>query len=73
VSKRQDGNPLRERLAAFARSLTLTRQEQVMAGALLLSMLVGAVVMHYRREYRIEHPIVASPTPRHAEQSAPGN
>jgi hypothetical protein len=64
MSKRQEGAPLPERLAAIVRSLTLTRQEQAMAAAILLSMLVGALVMHYRREYRLNHPIAASPTPR---------
>jgi len=64
MSKRQDGPPpLRDRLAALARSLTLTWQEQAMVAVILLSMLVGALVMHYRREYRIHHPVVASPTP----------
>ncbi len=64
MSKRQERTPLRERLAAFARSLTLTPQERAMAAAILLSITVGAVVMHYRREYRLHHPIEASPTPR---------
>jgi hypothetical protein len=64
MSKRQEGAPLPDRLAAFARSLTLTRQEQAMVAAILLSMLVGAVVMHYRREYRLHHALEASPTPR---------
>ena len=60
MSKRQEATPLRDRLAGFARSLTLTRQEQAMAAAILLSMLVGAVVMHYRREHRLQH---APPAP----------
>jgi hypothetical protein len=72
MSKPQEGNPLRDRLAAFARSLTLTWQEQTMVAALLLSMLVGALVMHYRREYRLHHPVEASPTPRQESDSPPG-
>ena len=63
MSKRQEANPLRDRLAGIARSLTLTRQEQAMAAAILLSMLVGAVVMHYRREYRLQHALESSPAP----------
>jgi hypothetical protein len=61
MRKLQEGNPLAERLAAFARSLTLTRQEQALVAAILISMLVGAVVMHYRREYRLSHPVEAAP------------
>jgi len=72
MRKRQEGNPLSERLAVFVRSLSLTRQEQAMAAALLLSMLVGAVVMHCRREYRLHHPIQASPTPGGAANSPAG-
>ena len=72
MSKRQEGNPMRDRLAAFANSLTLTRQEQAMVAALLLSMLIGAMVTHYRREYRLRHPAAASPTPRQAAQSSAG-
>jgi hypothetical protein len=70
MSKRQDGISLPERLAATARSLTLTRQEHAMAAAILLSMMVGALVMHYRREYRIDHPVQASPTPRRGIESS---
>ena len=69
MSKRQEGAPLPDRLAAFVRSLTLTHQEQAMVAAILLSMLAGAVVMHYRREYRLHHPTVASPTPRRGSDS----
>ncbi len=73
MSKRQEINPLRDRLTGFARSITLTRQEQALVAALLLSMLVGSLVMHYRREYRLNHPIEASPTPRgHPHSSANG-
>jgi hypothetical protein len=72
MSKRQEANPLGERLVAFARSLTLTRGEQVMVAALLLSMLVGALVMHYRREYRLHHPVEASPAPHGASSSPAG-
>lgn len=61
---------MRERLAEIARSVTLTRQEQAMAAAILLSMLIGAVVMHYRREYRLHHPVQPSPAPRHASGSS---
>ena len=64
MNKRQEANPLRDRLISFARSLTLTRQEQAMVAAILLSMLVGSIVMHCRREYRLQHPVAASPTPR---------
>jgi hypothetical protein len=64
MSKPQQANPLRERLAGFARAITPTRQEQSMVAAILLSLLVGAIVMHYRREYRLHHPVEASPTPR---------
>jgi hypothetical protein len=69
MNKPQEGNPLPERLAAFARSVRLTWQEQMMVAVLLLSMLVGALVMHYRREYRLHHPIEASPTPSRAANS----
>jgi hypothetical protein len=69
MNKRQEGNPLGPWLASFARSLTLTRQEQAMAAALLLSIVTGALVMHYRREYRVHHPIEASPTPRAASSA----
>ena len=68
MSKRQEPIPPRDRLAGFARSLTLTRQEQAMVAAILLSMMVGAVVMHYRREYRLQHPAEASPTPRSSRE-----
>jgi hypothetical protein len=71
-SKRQERNAARERLAGFARSLTLTWQEQAMVAAILLSILVGAVVMHYRREYRMSHPAEASPAPREAVSPANG-
>jgi hypothetical protein len=63
---------LRERLTAIARSLTLTWQEQAMVAAILLSMLVGALVMHWRREYRVSHPSEASPAPRAAASPADG-
>ncbi|MGA3172128.1 MAG: hypothetical protein ABSE62_14065 [Chthoniobacteraceae bacterium] len=68
MSKRQERTPLRDRLVRIARSLTLTRQEQAMVAAILLSILVGAIVMHYRREYRLQHPVEASPTPRHSQE-----
>ncbi len=41
-----------------------------MVAAILLSMLVGALVMHYRREYRIHHPIAPSPTPHRTANSS---
>jgi len=64
MSKRQEATPsLRERLADQVRAFTLTRQEQAMVAGILLSIVVGAVVMHYRREYRLEHPVMVSPTP----------
>jgi hypothetical protein len=72
MSKRQEGNPLRDRLADFYRAIIPTRQEQLLVAAILLSMLVGAIVMHYRREYRLNHPIEPSPTPRGASQSLTG-
>jgi len=68
MSKRQDATPLRDRLAAFARSLTPTPQEQAMVAAILLSLLVGAIVMHYRREYRLRHSLDASPTPQSSRE-----
>ena len=71
-SRRQESKPTRERLAAIGRSLTLTWQEQAMVAAILLSMLAGAMVMHYRREYRVSHPVEASPTPRGDSQSTAG-
>ena len=62
MSKRQEAPPHpRDRLAAIARSLTLTPQEQAMVAAILLSMLVGAIVMHCRRDYRLNHPVIAAP------------
>jgi hypothetical protein len=72
MSKRQEANPLRNRLIAFARSITPSWQEQSMVAALLLSMLIGALVMHSRREYRLHHPLPPSPTPRPAAQSPAG-
>jgi hypothetical protein len=69
MSKRQEANPLRDRLAGFARSLTPTPQEQAMVAALLLSLLAGSIVTHCRREYRLAHPAAASPSPRHTSQS----
>jgi hypothetical protein len=72
MSKRQERDPLRERLSGFVRSLTLTWQEQMMVAVILLSMLAGALVMHYRREYRLSHPVQASPAPREAASPAGG-
>jgi hypothetical protein len=63
---------LRERLTAIARSLTLTWQEQAMVAVILFSMLTGALVMHYRREYRLSHPVEASPAPHSAASPADG-
>jgi len=63
MSKRQEVPQWRERIVEVARMLTLTRQEQALAGAILLSLVVGAVVMHWRAEYRLAHPVLASPTP----------
>jgi hypothetical protein len=65
MSKRQAPHLSRQRLAIFVRSLTPTWPERAMVAALLLSLLTGAIVMHYRREYRLTHPIMASPTPPH--------
>ena len=70
MSKRQEANPLRNRLAAFGRSITPTRQEQTMVAAILLSLLVGSIVRHCRSEYRLEHPVPVSPTPRPGLQSS---
>lgn len=70
MRKRQDGIPLRERLADCARSLTPTPPEKAMVIAILLSILVGAAVMHYRREYRLHHPVQASPAPHRAVKSS---
>ena len=72
MSKRQEANPLRNRLAAFARSITPTTQEQMMVAAILLSLLVGSIVTHCRGEYRVQHPVAASPAPRPALQSPAG-
>ncbi len=72
MSKLPRANPLRAWLAGFARSITPTRQEQAMVAALLLSLLVGFIVMHYRREYRLHHPATASPTPRPGSQPRAG-
>jgi hypothetical protein len=72
MSKPPAPSPLRTRLAHFARSLTPTGQEQAMIAALLLSMLLGAIVMHYRREYRLTHPIDPSPTPPSSQLPAAG-
>jgi hypothetical protein len=71
MSKRQQRNPLRERLTTFVRSLTLTWQEQAMVAAILISILVGALVMHYRREYRLAQPVQAAPASRESA-SPPG-
>jgi len=71
MSKRQEATPLRDRLAGFARSLTLTRQEQALAAAILLSIMVGAVVMHYRREHRLQHPLEQAPAPQSARSRLP--
>jgi len=69
MSKPQEHSPLREWLVTIARSCTLTRQEQAMVAAILLSMLAGAVVMHCRREYRLSHPAEGAPTPHRARKS----
>jgi hypothetical protein len=61
MSKRQEEASLSAWLATHARSLALTRQEQAMAAAILLSMLVGALVLHFRREYHLAHPSPAAP------------
>jgi len=73
MRKLQEGNPLAERLAAFARRLTLTRQEQALVAAILMSMLVGAVVMHCRREYRLSHPVEVAPGHGPLQQSSGNN
>ena len=69
MSKRQEGTSPRDRLADFIRRLTLTWQEQMLVAAILLSMAVGALVMHYRREYRLHHPAEATPAPKHEAAS----
>lgn len=72
MRRRWESTPLRDRLGALARSLTLTGPEQAMVAAILLSMLVGAIVMNYRREYRLQHPIEAAPASRHGWESPGG-
>ena len=72
MSKRQEGNPLRDRLAGFARAIIPTWQERAMVAAILLSMLAGSLVMHWRREYRLRHPVEATPTPRGEAASPAG-
>jgi len=63
--KPKNGNRLAERLADIARSLSLTRQEQLIVAALLLSMVTGALIMHWRREYGWRHPLpTGAATPR---------
>jgi len=72
MSKRPADNPLAERAAALLRMLILTREEQLIAAALLISMLVGAAVMHWRREYGWHHPIPQAATPHAGAASPPG-
>jgi hypothetical protein len=69
--KPKHGSRPAERVTEFLRTLSLTRQEQIIVAALLLSMVVGAMVMHLRREYGWHHTMPAgSPAPRAA--SSPG-
>ena len=68
MRKRQEADSPAAFLAGLARRFTLTWEERAMVAAILLSMLVGALVMHYRREYRLEHPAMVSPTPKAAEE-----
>jgi hypothetical protein len=70
MRKPPNKDPFRDRLVAFARSLTLTHQEQILAGAILLSLLVGSLVMHYRRHHPPPIPAAASPASR--QSSSPG-
>ncbi len=72
MSKLQRANPLRAWLAGFARCIVPTRQEQAMIAAILLSLLAGSIVNHCRREYHLQHPTPASPTPRPATQPRAG-
>jgi hypothetical protein len=63
--KPKHGNRMAERIASIARMLTLTRQEQLIVAALLISMVIGALVMHLRQEYGWRHPLPAGEaTPR---------
>jgi hypothetical protein len=60
MRKRQSGEVSRERLMAIVRALTPTEQEKAMVVAILLSMLIGALAMHFRAEYRLSHPAPAA-------------
>jgi hypothetical protein len=64
--KPKNANQTAERIAELLRILSLTRQEQLIVAALLISMLLGAVVMHLRREYGWHHPIPAAAATPHA-------
>lgn len=60
--------PKRRGMRDVARKLgnimTLTPQEKALIICILLSIVVGAMVKHYRRVYRETHPLQApSPTP----------
>jgi hypothetical protein len=69
--KPKHSNRTAARVAEFIRTLTLTRQEQGIVAALLISMLVGAMIMHWRREYGWHHPLPAGlPTPGAAARAA---
>ena len=62
MSKRQEpqktgGGRWRERFASLVQSISLTWEERLLVLAVLASLLIGAVTMHWRREYRIDHPI----------------
>jgi hypothetical protein len=71
--KPKHGNRVAERLADIARSLSLTRQEQLIVAALLLSMVAGALIMHWRREYGWQHPLPpGAPAPRASASSSGG-
>ena len=60
MRKRQSGEVSRERLMAIVRALTPTDQEKAMVVAILLSMLIGALAMHFRSQYRLSHPAPAA-------------
>lgn len=49
-----------------AHSLPLTADERILIGAIMLSILAGTVIQHYRQEYRIHHPIAAPAAERPA-------
>jgi Na+-transporting methylmalonyl-CoA/oxaloacetate decarboxylase gamma subunit len=70
MRKRQSGQISRERLIRIGRALTLTTQEMAMVVVIFLSMLIGAVAMHYRNQYRLAHPQPAAPAQHEAASPA---